>query len=768
MNSDASGAYQGYSACAAGPDGRLLVVWEDARSGGNDIYMQRFSRDGSPLGTNVRVNDSISPEQFAPSVAADPTGVFWVVWQDFRASGYPQNGDIYLQRIRPDGSKVGANILVNDDGSLITQKEPEISTNGREVLVVWSDLRRGEWDIYGQRFDFNVSPLGFNSLFNDETNGAPQHAPQLTSLVDGRFAVVWYDTRGGDEDIYLQVMSAVGGSLGGSNLAVSVDASGARQRFPTVGNGPSDGFTVAWEDYRGGVYPAGARMYEQAFAASGTPLGANSRVDTASQDQFRPRYVSDAVGNRVLVWEQKSGLQTSLRQKKYSQRGDTSTASGSVGPDTAAGERTRPRVALGAGNIFYCWTDKRSGNFDVYLFGESFRFPTFLPFPAHLVFERPIRAPGVVLKDTVQVNAVGFVQRRIGFSGQPAWLAISPAVANTPARFEFTCDGVAAPLDTSVTVYALDLDDSLGREPVEVKVSTVRPELLAMPPSVLLDIRDGRSDSQAVVVSNRKPGPLDWQPLAPGAPWFVRRVATDTVWVGFLRNQRAVSVWEDTLWIVDTLATNSPMAVPLSADDGLIPPAPPYLVVTPPFVAWRSQTGHATHDSASILIAASYDTAISFRITDYPPWLYVSDTAAVVPALVTLRAGYDSIPFGVYQDTVWIEALEASNSPYALPIVFTADVVSSTHEGEAAARPIDFLVGRPNPFNGSVLIEWSNGEASEVTLEIFDLLGRLVLRRAILDSRFNWNPGIGAGSGPYLIRLTTPDQILSARLLYIK
>jgi len=87
VNSDASSAYQGYSACAAAPDGRLLVVWEDARSGGNDIYMQRFSRDGSPLGANVRVNDSISPEQYSPAVVADPTGVFWVVWQDFRASG---------------------------------------------------------------------------------------------------------------------------------------------------------------------------------------------------------------------------------------------------------------------------------------------------------------------------------------------------------------------------------------------------------------------------------------------------------------------------------------------------------------------------------------------------------------------------------------------------------------------------------------------------------------------------------------------------------
>jgi hypothetical protein len=99
--------------------------------------------------------------------------------------------------------------------------------------------------------------------------------------------------------------------------------------------------------------------------------------------------------------------------------------------------------------------------------------------------------------------------------------------------------------------------------------------------------------------------------------------------------------------------------------------------------------------------------------------------------------------------------------------MFTADVVSSAGETSATAGP-DFLLGRPNPFNGNVLIEWSQDGHESSELEIFDLLGRLVLRRSLSVGRFNWSPGEVAGSGLYLIRVTTLHSVQSTRLLYIK
>lgn len=68
----------------------------------------------------------------------------------------------------------------------------------------------------------------------------------------------------------------------------------------------------------------------------------------------------------------------------------------------------------------------------------------------------------------------------------------------------------------------------------------------------------------------------------------------------------------------------------------------------------------------------------------------------------------------------------------------------------------------PNPTSGSVHVKWAQGKerSNEVTIEVFDILGRLVIKKqpyqaaalgAILDLD-------DVGPGMYVIRLSTPDQ----------
>ena len=107
----------------------------------------------------------------------------------------------------------------------------------------------------------------------------------------------------------------------------------------------------------------------------------------------------------------------------------------------------------------------------------------------------------------------------------------------------------------------------------------------------------------------------------------------------------------------------------------------------------------------------------------------------MVPRTLFLRAAYDSIPFGVYRDTVLIEAPDASNSPYALPIVFSADV-SSGVGSQLWQTPAESFPVKPNPFNASVLIEWTRPDQRNVSLTIFDVLGRKIHTEERTDGRF--------------------------------
>jgi hypothetical protein len=68
-------------AVASNPTGGFVVVWESARDGsGYGIFAQRLASSGSLLGMEFQVNSYTANEQFYPSIGADVTGRFVVVW----------------------------------------------------------------------------------------------------------------------------------------------------------------------------------------------------------------------------------------------------------------------------------------------------------------------------------------------------------------------------------------------------------------------------------------------------------------------------------------------------------------------------------------------------------------------------------------------------------------------------------------------------------------------------------------------------------------
>ena len=80
-----------------------------------------------------------------PSISADSTGNFIVTWTDLRSGGT----DVYAQRYASDGTIIGNNFKVSDDTSNTWQGYPDISVGGSgNFIIVWQDERTGELDIY--------------------------------------------------------------------------------------------------------------------------------------------------------------------------------------------------------------------------------------------------------------------------------------------------------------------------------------------------------------------------------------------------------------------------------------------------------------------------------------------------------------------------------------------------------------------------------------------------------------------------------------------
>src|SRR2546430_1126178 len=106
---------QGYkpgSIAIAGTPATFVVVWEDPAKDGSSygIFGQRYASSGAPQGGEFEVNTTTDIAQTEPSVAfAGGGGSAVVVWRD---AFHDASGDIYGQRYSGSGAPLGGEFRV--------------------------------------------------------------------------------------------------------------------------------------------------------------------------------------------------------------------------------------------------------------------------------------------------------------------------------------------------------------------------------------------------------------------------------------------------------------------------------------------------------------------------------------------------------------------------------------------------------------------------------------------------------------------------------
>jgi hypothetical protein len=125
-----------------------LVVWSGETPGiiGSDLYGRRISAAGGLLDT-MPILIARSPQGLSEPAVSFASGYYFVVW-----SGMNERQDIYGCRILSDGKVLdpGGFPICSDTGA---QLDPAIATDGERFLVIWADLRSGNYDIYATLVD---------------------------------------------------------------------------------------------------------------------------------------------------------------------------------------------------------------------------------------------------------------------------------------------------------------------------------------------------------------------------------------------------------------------------------------------------------------------------------------------------------------------------------------------------------------------------------------------------------------------------------------
>lgn len=234
----------------------------------SDVYSHNFStrravnwQPGGVHATSTTVEDDYA------RVAPDGNGGAVVVWTDDRS---PATGtDIWVQRVGPDGTPAWSATQVPVCTASGNQETPWIVRfEGNAFLIVWTDLRNGNRDIYAQLIGLDGQALwGQNGVIVCGAVG-DQDGLRVVRASDNSAFAVWVDRRSGDQDIFAQRITTSGVSWTVNGLGVC--ARSGEQGTPSIAPDLNGGAYVAWEDRRPGASDL-RDVYVQHISSLGTP-----------------------------------------------------------------------------------------------------------------------------------------------------------------------------------------------------------------------------------------------------------------------------------------------------------------------------------------------------------------------------------------------------------------------------------------------------------------------------------------------------------------
>jgi FlgD Ig-like domain len=347
-------------------NGGAFVIWDDSRNaGGTDIYGIHILEDGETAPgweTNGNAVNSEPGDQEHHSICSDGSGGAIVVWHDERNT---DNHNIYMQRILSGGS------LAWDEAGLVlcdapsSQDNPQI-TIGSDLIftIVWRDKRNDFFgDIYLQKIFPDGQILLPEDLCVSDAYGA-QRNPNLVSINNDETVVVWEDGRNESSndyyDIYAQKIGVAGNSLWEAN-GVSVVMANHDQTIPSLLSDNNGGCWIVWEDGRIENHPFGD-IYLQHLDTNGISLlNVNGLlVCDASNRQFYP-ILTLCNNNIVLIWQDQRNGSDDIFSQTIDQNGNVMLLSNGVSlQEGISGDAYDHKLLANGDNPILVWKDTRN------------------------------------------------------------------------------------------------------------------------------------------------------------------------------------------------------------------------------------------------------------------------------------------------------------------------------------------------------------------------------------------------------------------------
>ena len=234
-----------------------------------------------------------------------------------------------------------------------------------EWLVVWEDIRDGDWDIYAQRVDENGTIKGEVICVADSTGDLRRPAVAYDTT-QKRYLVVWQD-EGATTAISGRVLEMDGDLL--TSVFDITTGIKARTRPDVAYNASAGQFLVVWE------YEEAAgnhNIWGRKVNPDGTTDGSTFEVVTHPNDDLEPALVAYPAGPYLLVWSSNRSGTYNVVGKQLPSTGDP-TGQSTFQISGGSGDERNADLALSTNNnrALVVWEDSRDdpgddSNWDIY------------------------------------------------------------------------------------------------------------------------------------------------------------------------------------------------------------------------------------------------------------------------------------------------------------------------------------------------------------------------------------------------------------------
>ncbi|HXV13836.1 MAG TPA: T9SS type A sorting domain-containing protein, partial [Candidatus Krumholzibacteria bacterium] len=683
-------------------------------------------------------------------------------------------------------------------------------------------LRNGNYDIYAQRVNGAGVPQWASGGVAICTDGGTQRFPRIVSDAAGGAIIAWSDNRYFTSDFFAQRINGSGvGQWGVNGVPMFVDF--YLQDFLAMAPDQDGGAILAWIDYQF----ADQRIMAQQVTSAGAlyyPVGVGLVVCSAPGDKGEIVIARDGAYGATVAWtDTRGGTDLHLYAQRITGSGALWWQPDGIPISTVSGTEDLAIAFDGAGGAVVSWSDYRNG-FDADVYAQRFNEQGLTYWPANgaLVCSAPSHqwetsvipdGAGGAIVSWLDLRAMPFYAdiyaNRVNSSGAVTWafngIPLCTAIANQRRPIVVT-DG-----DGGAIVAWEDFrsgNSDLHAQRVEKRGYWGRPEPFAESASDVPGDQGGKVAvnwtasgqdiyDQQIVTHYSVWRATDVEPAAAAIVSSAEEIEPDFQGTAYRRELDAAGdeyYWE---WVGNQSAIYSPrysFSASTRSDSTSQGNADHFFQVLAHtwnnFVHWTSNvvSGHSLDNlapAAPLLLTAQrvgrdvhlrWNRSIAPDVRDYS--IYRATTTGVTPVPANFMASAT--------DTVLVDESTPVSALYYIVTAYDvhenqsdasneANVGALTGSGETpSVRALTVLQNYPNPFTGSTELEIGLPASADVSIQVYDVAGRVVREERLAGRPAGWQrialdgrgrDGKPLASGVYFYRVTAAGQTVTKKMV---